>query len=168
LLVDDVVGEGGREPFIKRAPSSGHLEEDCADCVDITAQIRRLSQQLFGRHVLEGSGNPGHVGIAQSHIGRIVWFQEHRETEVQDLYLVLGCHENIAGLEVPMDDTALVCFLECRRDLNTQSCDIFLSQGFAAQFVRKSGSSDVFHHQKVDTRVRIEIVDRSDAGMIQL
>jgi hypothetical protein len=69
---------------------------------------------LLGRHVRKRSGNAGHVGIAQGDVSYIIGFQEYCEAEIQNFYLIFRRDEDVAGLQITVDDAVLVGFFEGR------------------------------------------------------
>ena len=167
LLIDDVVRKRGGEPFLEWTRTRGHFEEDGADRVNVAADVRGFPQQLFRRHVGERAGNSGHVGIAQREVACIVGLEQDGQAKIQDLNLVLRSDENVAGLQVAVDDAVLVGFLERRSDLEPERGDFFFRETFAAQLLRKRGAGDELHDQEVDTFLRIEVVDCGDVRVVQ-
>ena len=52
-----------------------------------------------------------------------------RELEVQDLHPAVGCHLHVGGLQVAVDDSLLVRFLEGLGDLPRDGVDGILHMG---------------------------------------
>ena len=104
--------------LVRQAPGQ-QLVQDHAQRVHVAARVelQRIGQDLFGAHVgqradqLAELGLPRRVGVA---VG------ETRDAEVEDLRLTRLVDQDVARLEVAMDDAALVGVLHGVADLRHQ------------------------------------------------
>src|ERR1035437_6547289 len=62
-------------------------------------------------------------------------------------------------------------FMRCGqafRELHAQTEDFLLRQGSTSHLLAQCDSGDILHHQEIHTLLRIEVVNGSDVGMIEL
>ena len=73
-----------------------------------------------------------------------------RQPVVEDLHAAVGCDLNIGGLQIAMDDAALVRGFECLRDLKREPQRIFNRQRSALQPFGERVALDQFEHEELD------------------
>jgi hypothetical protein len=83
------------------------LVEDETQRVDVAAHGRALSGELFRRHV---GRSPGYLALDD--VGR-----RHREAEVRDPRPATPVDHDVGGLQVPVQDAAVVRGSEARAEL---------------------------------------------------
>ena len=109
LLADVLVGDGDRALAIERHAAREHLVEDDAQGVQVRASVDRLALRLLGRQV-RGRAEDGR-GLGQRLAARGAG-----DAEVHDLHVARGRDHDVAGLDVAVDDPALVREGEARGD----------------------------------------------------
>jgi hypothetical protein len=100
-----------------REPGEGvgtreQLEEEEAGGPEVRAGIQGRSPPLLRGHVRRGA--------APREVTRGGAGHRSGETEVEELRPPIAQHEDVAGLEVPVDEVPLVCVRESRRDVAHQ------------------------------------------------
>src|SRR5207245_8843629 len=82
--------------------------------------------------------------------------------------MVLGrIDQDVRGLEVAVDDAALVRVLKCESNLPHERCRAARRQGTIAQNAREAWSGDKIHRQKMLSPVQTDCANREDAWMAQ-
>ena len=79
-----------------------HFEEDRAQAVEVGALVHELAHALFGAHITGGGEEPaldGQVGDHAEVLG---------EAEIHQHRAAVGTEQDVGGLEVAVDDAALV------------------------------------------------------------
>src|SRR6187399_1734904 len=91
-----------------RVAAEEQLKEDDAERVHIrsTVDVRRISTDLFRTHVLKRADQLPHAGL-HGH-GMKIAADRAGDAEIKNLGLPLLIHQNIAGLEIAMDDPPLM------------------------------------------------------------
>jgi hypothetical protein len=112
----DLVEPLGR-PLVRPLPRQ-HLEQQDAQRVDIRGgrhglALRLFGARVFGRHHLR----PGHRPRG---VGRIVGRQQLGDAEVEQAWRAVGGHQDVAGLQVAMDDQVAMGILHGIADLSEQ------------------------------------------------
>jgi hypothetical protein len=95
------------------APSAQHLVEHGSQSEDVRARIDGLAARLLGRHVADGAD--GHVGrrgagVRRDRVGRDGRRRrrQRHDAEIEEFQAAVGAQKHVLGLEVAMDDAALV------------------------------------------------------------
>ena len=95
---------------VESMPEGDHLIEDAPERPDVRLLVVRLLLADFGREV---------VGRADGGLRAVVGVLEHAgNSEVTDLNLSVLRHENVLGLEVSVQNLAVVDVLDCQRHLH--------------------------------------------------
>src|SRR5665213_1852294 len=144
----------------ERRATGEHLVEDDAERVDIAATVDRSTLGLFGREVRRGSHD-------RTFFGQLV-FDRHRlgDAEVGDLYLAIARDQNVARLDVAVNDTVAMRVTEGRRDLRYQSRRMRRRERSpAAQHVGERRAVHQFHDNEVRAVVFAPVKDRHDVRM---
>ena len=117
-------------------PSGGHLEQDRPQRENVAPRIQLVSANLLGRHVRDRSDNlalpstalwptgqrPGHRLASQD---GVLGSKQDGETEIHDLCVSVRSDEDIARLEVAMQESFAVGAGKRAGDLRTQLDDSF-------------------------------------------
>ena len=92
--------------FVGQTPGQ-ELEQEDPEGVHIAArvQLQRIGQHLFRTHIRQRSHDLPHIGLARV-FGIDVGHAGH--TEIQNLRLAALIHQNIAGLEIAVNDPSLM------------------------------------------------------------
>src|ERR1700675_3217687 len=100
--------------------------------------------------------------------GNALWLHRHfRETEVENLRLTSIRHEDVRGLDVPMDYSLRVCGIEGIGELDAQiehRCDL---QRLASDPMPKRLPVEQFHGDEGSPIGIINFVDRADVRVVQ-
>src|SRR5262245_27613025 len=90
-----------------------------------------------------------------------------REAEIKDLDIPFWRHLYVGGLQIAMDDAALMRRLERLGDLSARGHDLFDRHGAPLEAIGDRFSVDQFQHQRAYAARVFEAVDGSDILMIQ-
>ena len=98
---------------LERRSPGRHLEEDDPQREQVRARIERFSERLFGRHVARRAERRPAAGLLPRHRDRLrvprrCRRKDLRQSEVEDLDAIGVGHHDIAGLEVPVQDSGSV------------------------------------------------------------
>ena len=126
LVIQDRAHQVRGSVAAKRALAAKHFVDHRAEAENIAARVGYLTAHLLGRHVAERTHHHADLRAAVScrSQGRVeirlrrFGLRELRESKVQNLHASVVGNENVVGLDVAMDDAALVSRCEPARDLN--------------------------------------------------
>ena len=96
--------------------------------------------------------------------GRIDGFGQ---PEVEDLDDAFGCDLDVGGLQIAMDDAAIVRRLERFGDLPSDRNDLADRQRTGGQAFGECRPLDELEHERGDVSALLDAIDRADVGMIQ-
>ena len=119
FLADGLHRLGQLTPNRVGRPAGDHLVQDHPQRVDVAARIdlRRVAQQLLRAHVGQRPDQLTDVGLQR----RVrVGVGEPRHAEIEDVGLARFVHQDVGGLEIAMDDRALVRVLDAVANLRHQ------------------------------------------------
>jgi len=141
--------------------ATDQFEEEHAERPDVRPFVHRFASRLFRRHV--GNGPDDHPrrrrercdgGTGRSRgptVGLVV--DRFGKTEVEDLDLAVGCHANVRGLQIAVNDAALVRGLESLGDLSADADDLVHGDRPACQPGVQSLAVDEFEGDRRDSRL---------------
>ena len=155
----------------------GHLVEDRPQREEVGAGVRDLPARLLGRHV-------GHRAHRRARGGELVGLHRGRaprsaprrptaraldlgEAEVQDLRLAPRVHEDVGGLEVPVDDPLRVRRLERVRDLDPHLQQRPELERPSPDPLAQRLALEQLHRDEVLALVLVDLVDGADAGVVE-
>src|SRR6185437_879316 len=90
--------------------------EDQAERIDIRGRGDGFAQQLLGYRVLRSE----RMGACQRQIRSILTFEELCDSEVEELHRAVARHEDVARLDVPMNDQVRVRVADGRQDIQEE------------------------------------------------
>ena len=144
------------------------LEGDAADRVQVRARVDAVTHDALRRHVLRGT--PDRV-VSRRHRAALsgITADDLRHAEVEDLERVVRQHDEVARLDVAMDDAARMRVMHGVRELGQQvHTTRERDRLVAAQHLRHRLALGVFHREVEATVGELpEVVDRDDVGMAQ-
>ena len=123
LSCDDRFQRTGHRGAGKRRLSRAHPEQHAAECPDVRALVHGQSRRLLRAHVTRGSDDGTNLrrvaGAARRAQRRDTDLRviDFREPEVEDLDVSVGRDLDVAGLEITMDDAAIVRRLQSLGEL---------------------------------------------------
>ena len=143
-----------------------------AQRVDIGPDVEVIHHpvELLGAHVLQRAHD---ASVASQHRGeRRVLLHASGDTEVDDLRLAGRAHQNIARLQVAVDDSLVMAVGDRETGLPEEADAITSGEGvLAGEGGDRQGIVDVFHHEVRDRAaghgLRPDVVDLGDTGMSQ-
>jgi hypothetical protein len=94
--------------------------------------------------------------------------QEASDAEIKDFGTTLGGDENVAGLEVAVNNAEFVGLLKSLRDLRREREQILFSHWAGSENLRQRSALDAFHDDEIGPTLRVEFVDCGDIRMIEL
>lgn len=157
-----VHGEQVHSLAVERELAGCEAKECHAECVDIGSTIdRALGPNLFGR-----GGHGRCVEAARFSVGVVGIL---RETEVEEHRLIVGTHQHVRRLHVPVNDTSVMAVLQ---RVAERRCQLHGRGKFEwATHVEHSvegGTIDPFHLDEQDVSDAARLVGLDDARMIEL
>ena len=156
--VHDLVGKRLDRLAAEGAHPREELVEKHAGREQIGAMVDLRARVLLGRHVRRGSD--GDARVRQLRAG------DAGDAEVGDLDPPRRRYEQVAGLDVAVDDTPLVRVAEGVEQLRHQGSDLVEAEGAAPHDVVVERLPRSQLHDDVRHVVRVAVVvDRDDAGM---
>ena len=163
LRVEDLVDER-RDRLARKRPRAGQkLVEHDAQREEIGPAVDLLAPDLLGRHVGRASDHlarPRHVGARRG--------GELSDAEVGHLHAAVFGDQDVAGLDVAVDDVPLV---GVRQGLGGLADDRDLGRErellSAAEVPRERPALDVLHGDEVEVAVAAHVEDGDDVGMLQ-
>lgn len=148
----------------ERACAHQHLEEHAAEGPDVRTAVEPLALDLLGRHV-RGSAEDRAVRRERGVV--LADVEVLREPEVEHLHVAVGGELDVAGLQVAVDDAALVGALERGGDLVGRAQHLLQRQRAFLQAVGKGGALDQLEDEHERAVRGLDAVDLADMGMVQ-
>jgi hypothetical protein len=152
--------------------------EDAAQGEEVAARVRLPALELLGRHVLEGAEDGAHrgerrrqllgrelaeLGAARLRPARGV---EFRQAEIEQLDAALG-EEDVAGLEVAVDDPGRVRALERVGDLDPEPEDLLDRERPPLDALGERLALEELHDQEVDLALPPDVVEGADVRVLE-
>jgi hypothetical protein len=142
---------------------------------DVCSSVGFLTFELLGSHVLQCTDDRAlrrQAALAGSKIGnsgeRRRWsrLSQPRESEVEQLRARFRQHD-VRGLEIAMDHSLPVRFIECIGDLDRIFQSFFKWKWTSRQAIGKGFSFEVFHDKEIHAVLVADIVERANMLMIE-
>src|SRR5262245_24426299 len=91
---------------VRKAPGKKFVE-NYTERIDITARVelQRIRENLLGTHICEGADKLADIGL---HGGLSITVRDTRDAEVENLRLSRLINQNVAWLEIAMDQATLM------------------------------------------------------------
>ena len=163
FLVRDHAQGFERRLAAKWNPSRQEFIEDGSEAVDIRGGDHILAAGcLFGRHV---GRRAEHRSRLRERIGA---FEAPSQAEVRDVRFALRVDEDVRGLEVTVQDPALVCVVNgpCHRvDESGNGFLVALDSRFG---LGEIAALDELHREIVAALVFPDFIDGNDVGMVEV
>src|SRR5664280_1876297 len=146
------------------------LVEDCPEGEEVRAVIDGKSSHLLGRHVSHRPHDrPRLCMTGGSRRARLLAWGNRlhplRQAKVEDLDVAVLAYEQVLGLQVPMDDSLLVCGGEALGDLEGAVQGLLLRDRSGVELAAHRLAFQQLHDGIGDARVRSKIVNREDVRM---
>src|SRR4030095_6246725 len=132
-----------------------------ADGIEVRALIRRLPFHLLGTHVLGRAEL--HAGAGQPRLGG-----GSGDAEVHDLDGAAAAEEDVARLDVAVDDAELVGVGEGSEDMPGDGDGFRFGEGTALDPLAEGLPLEELHDDVGTAVLRAGVVDTYDAGVVQL
>jgi hypothetical protein len=170
--MDDLVQQCGDIRCHMRAMARDHFVQHSAQRVNVGASIDDSARDLLRCHVGEGSYQPSRVATGSRPALRrcirpVLILEKPRQAEVQDLGATARSQDNIARLQVAMDDPFFVRELQRFRHFDGDRPSARFRQPAVRQSLRQGLACNVFEHNKVASLVGVEIEQRCDVRVEQ-
>ncbi len=187
-----------RDGLSLEQPTAGqHLVEHDAERPDIRALVDRLAARLLGGHVGRAAENDAELGAGTRERWRVHRIlaradataagvggpasaraskrvERLRQTEIEQLDGAAGCELDVGGLQIPMNDPALVGRLESGGDLMRDGQRLLERNGAGRDPIRERRAIDELHHERTHGRLPggpgrkvLEPVDLRDVRVVQ-
>ena len=160
MLVGDRKGRIARE---RRSPEE-HLVEDDPEGVEVAAGVDGPALGLLGREVRGGAHHRS--GLCQ--LGLVA---DHRrcDPEVCDLDVPVGGHEDVAGLDIAVDEPVAVCKSEGCRNVGGDLCGtVGMQRPLGTEDLGEAATLDVLHDDEVGALLLAPVVDAHDVGVVEV
>ncbi len=165
LLLDVLVGDRDRRVGLERRCPRQHLVEHHAERIQVAAAVDGLALGLLGREV--GGGAHHRAVLGEARIGPAG--ERGGDTEVGDLHVAAVGHQDVAELDVAVDETGLMGGRErgghVGRDLGGP---VRLERPGGAQHVGHAAPRHVLHHDVVGPPLLTPVVDAHDVGVVEV
>jgi len=141
-----------------------HLVEDDAEAEDVRAMVDGEPTYLFRRHVADCTEHLARVGLELDAAGRKVGRDNRAlgQAEIQNLHTPVRCHDHVFGLDIAMDDPALVSRGESLGDLSAVFQRATRGDRALHQHRPQRVARDQFHDGEAKAAVLADIEDRED------
>src|ERR1700757_1336049 len=100
--------ESGSNGTARKGTMSGeHFVKHCPKREDVRSGVGRSTFGLLWRHVSWGAHNRSHLGNTHRLgyvLGRAAMVALLCESEVEELYLTRGCHQDVCRFQIAMND----------------------------------------------------------------
>ena len=148
---------GGRRVGLERPPAREQLPRDDRECVPVARGACPLAPRLLRRQV------PGRAedraGLRERlHAGR------GRDPEVGDLHVPAAVADQVARLDVAMDDAGLVCRVE-RGGRVVEPAEHLRRRARARWTLLEAAAREVLHDDQRASVVLVDVEDRDDVGV---
>ncbi len=172
--IQDLVEDDRRRLALEGLDAGRHLVHHHAEREEVAALVDGLAAGVLGRHV--GDGADGHPGRCQGMLlgdrdvdrGQAAAVRHHlRETEVHHLHLAALGDEDVAGLDVAVEDALAVRGVERVRDVDRDVDDPIDRQRAGAEDLVQGGAVDQLHHDEAAAVMLADVVERADVGVVQ-
>ncbi len=160
----------------ERALAAQELVHDAAERPDVRSLVHGLAPRLFGAHELRGSEDDAGLRSLEDESGgergvrvgaALPRVENLRESQVEDLHPALRRDLDVGGLQVAVNDAALVRGLQRLRDLPADSQRVDERHGAVRDPLRERFARHQLHHDELGAVRFLEPVDRGDAGMVE-
>ena len=158
----DARGPRGRLHHASGHVAREHLVEDHAQGEQIGAVVHLArTLQLLGRHVAEGA----HRLMRASELNPAVLATQLREAEVHQLHAAELVEEHVLGLDVPVNDAAIVGVLQRFAEGRNDGERLLLWKSPLVEHLAEIGAVDEFHDDPGEALRLAEVVDGDDPGV---
>jgi len=140
-----------------REASGEELEEEDAEGIEVRPRVDVVAQGLLRGHVVGRA--EGGVGLRET---RLVALEAPGEAEIDDPGPAVGAEEDVAGLDVAVDDPGRVEGGEPFQDLDPDPDDV-ADRKRSARPLPEGSARDELHRQERTTLVLADVVDADEA-----
>jgi hypothetical protein len=159
----DTVGRGVRS---ERAAGREHFEEHAAERPHVGAFVHGHAARLLGTHVRRRAEDEPRMSARRGQVRR-VGVGDLSDAEVEHLHLSRGSELDVRGLQVAMDDAALMGGLERRRNLPCDGERLLDGQPAAGESLGERRTLDELEDEAADAVGLLEPVNRADVRMVE-
>ena len=140
---------------------SDHLVEHDTEGEHVTARVELVAEDLLWGHV----GGRADAGACLGEVGEV---RVARDAEVHDLHAALSRQHHVRGLDVAMDDRAVVHVVEGASDLHRDDRGDVVGQASALlEEVVQVDSLDVLHDDEQSAALAVKVVNVDDVFVLQ-
>ena len=169
--VCDVVQHVDHVRRVEGAAAGGGFVEDAAEGENVGARVGLLAADLFGRHVRRGSGYDS--GVGEERLGqrvglRLRTLEQFREAEVDDLRVAVAVDHDVLGLEIAVDDPALVRLRDRFRDLRQRLEQLRQTRAVVDARAQRRAVDELHRDVRNSLVVNLRLIDRVDVDDVRM
>ena len=167
-LVQDRVRDRDGRAALERHPARHHLVHHDAEREEVAARVDGLAEQLLRRHVRQRSeSHPFARQLRLRSLGGGSGRQTLGEPEVEDLHFVSRRQNDVAALDVAVEDPRSVRLFQRRGDLPGDRDHLERRQRTLGEDRVERASLHELHYDEMPPGHFHEVIDRADVGMVQ-
>ena len=146
------------------ADARRHFREHKSESEEIGTRVQRLTRSLFRSHV---SGSADDHAVAGQWLLPSDVARQLGQPEIKDLRVLCPCEEQIARLDVAVNDACRVGGLQTIDDFQRQRNEVPLIERAALQTLPQRFAFQILHDDERSTVVVAEVVDGADVRVAE-
>lgn len=145
------------------------LEEDDADGIEVGPRGRRSSSESFRCQIGRRPDDEAHGGeVSPCRVTSLRGLEALGDAEVGELGRSVLGEEDVPGLDVPVDQSNVMCGLKCSEDIGCHSGGLDGRQRALGDTIGQGAAGEPLHHQVGQPAVDTRVVDLHDIWVNEL